>query len=340
MDPEQDVKQNFWRTILKAAEAEPRAATRIPGATGIEHPVLAVGVDEKRHRLIVVSAEGDARSAALAQADIQAGVDDLQVVMLRPVVADLAPVAKALQSITGQPEFDLNAITELVQAHKLDALAGPLNTLVESFGYAKLDMMRQFSQVLQQLFQLSMRLPQRGDAPDPPKTLIVAGLDKLAAIDPIREDRELGICPIPLFRISPEYAEILQHGDDLDSAREALRRLDVFQYFFPPPDQVALAVLDRCPGHQEAIETSIVAAPRLGHPLGPYELVPANTPLPEVLDELEQRGYVAEGEVSTVITEKGKEVRSQIRFAPRESLSSKLLNRISIRFDLADLLKR
>ena len=50
-------KQHFWRSFLRAIETDPREAREIRGASGFVHPALAVGVDEKRGRTVIVSGE-------------------------------------------------------------------------------------------------------------------------------------------------------------------------------------------------------------------------------------------------------------------------------------------
>ena len=65
--------------ILRAAETKPAGASEIRGASGLAHPVIAVGTDDIRRRLIVISAEADGRTAALAQGDIQMAVGSMQV---------------------------------------------------------------------------------------------------------------------------------------------------------------------------------------------------------------------------------------------------------------------
>jgi hypothetical protein len=341
-DSEAEGKQRtFWKTVIRAAEAEPRDATRIPGATGIDHPVLAAGVDEGRRRLIVISGEADARLAALGQADIEAATG-LHVIMVRPIVATLATVGQALQTVTGRPEIDLKALGELLQPSSpgASALFEPVKAIFQQFEFAKVNIAAQIFQLLQQLAKLSFHPLAPSDPSNPSATLILRDLDKLAASDPTAEDRAFGVCPFPLFRLSAEYAEILQHGDDVESAQEALRRLDIFQYFFPPPDQVALAAVDRGTRDRKALEKTVAAAPTLGHPFGPNEVVATTTKIGDLIDELKERGYVAEGEVELSVTDTGKEVRSKVKFAPRESFASKLMNRISVGFNLGDLLKK
>jgi hypothetical protein len=66
----------FWNGVLRAAGSEPRTAREIGGASGVRHGALAVGVDDIEKRLIVISSEGQAYGAALAQADIQSATPD------------------------------------------------------------------------------------------------------------------------------------------------------------------------------------------------------------------------------------------------------------------------
>jgi len=95
----------FWRNVLRAAEAEPKDATVIKGASGIEHSIVAVGLDESRRRLLVVSGEHDAHSAAMAQIDIQSALNNFQVLVARPIAVDLSVLAKGMVEMTGRTTF-------------------------------------------------------------------------------------------------------------------------------------------------------------------------------------------------------------------------------------------
>src|ERR1039457_7632201 len=93
---------SFWRSVLRSAEAEPREETGVRGASGIQYSAIALGVDESRRRLLVVSAEHDARTAAMAQVDIQSALDRYQVLVARPVAFDLPAFAKTIMLLTGR----------------------------------------------------------------------------------------------------------------------------------------------------------------------------------------------------------------------------------------------
>ena len=48
-------------------------------------------------------------------------------------------------------------------------------------------------------------------------------------------------------------------------------------------------------------------------------------PVGKVIEELQQAGYVAEGEVELTLTPQGQEARTKVKFKPREGFLSKLL---------------
>ena len=52
----------LWRSVVRAAESEPRSGRFIRGNSGIKHPVACVGIDEGRRRVIVVSQDYQART--------------------------------------------------------------------------------------------------------------------------------------------------------------------------------------------------------------------------------------------------------------------------------------
>lgn len=99
------LSSEIWKPVLRAVNAAPQDVQAVRGLSGLEHPCIALGVDEKERRLVVVSAEADARSAALAQADIQAALPDIRVVVARPVAFDMAQLAEGMSAVFGAPEF-------------------------------------------------------------------------------------------------------------------------------------------------------------------------------------------------------------------------------------------
>jgi hypothetical protein len=73
----------FWNNFIRAVEAEPHTASFIAGASGIHHPVIALGLERSRQRLIIISNEEDARAASFVQADLQTVFKAIQVIVVR-----------------------------------------------------------------------------------------------------------------------------------------------------------------------------------------------------------------------------------------------------------------
>lgn len=58
-------------------------------------------------------------------------------------------------------------------------------------------------------------------------------------------DITAGLCPLPLYEFTDEELELLFFKPDVDATRAILTRHEIQQYFFPPPDQVVLGLIDR-----------------------------------------------------------------------------------------------
>ena len=260
------------------------------------HPVLAVGVDDQRRRLIVVSADSNGRAAAMVQADIQAAVDSVRVLVCRPAI-----VALTRQGYEHDPKQIRQAILGGAGAfmqHWTEALnAAPPDT------------------------------PMSDDSIDAVREAVT------------RVDLRMGLCPVVLDDFSLDEIEGICSGRNPDDTRGILQRLHLLQYFFPSPDQLALGLIERGAPTPSGLLSNLEAAPHLGHPYASPELMsPAS--LPDVVEALQERGLVVEGEMSLEVTPAGNTIRSSVRFKPREGLVSKLLNRVSVTLSLKDFLGR
>src|SRR4051794_29013991 len=89
-------QRQIWHSFSRALDAELREAQFIPGASGLEHPVQAISVDDKGKRVIVFSSETNARTAALIQGDIQQTMPDVSILVARPVIADLSVLVRRI----------------------------------------------------------------------------------------------------------------------------------------------------------------------------------------------------------------------------------------------------
>ena len=225
-----------WSGFLRAIETSPVEVGSVLGASGLEHPLLAVGADTARKRMVVVSGAADAREAALVLADLQASFKSVQILMVRSVDGETDPID--------------------------------------------------------------------GDA-----------------------DQMLGLCFVPGPGTSPD-AHIF--GNNPRDARIALAQQNILQYFFPAPDHLALALIERWrfATIPQAMD-QLVRAPDLGHPFGPPEIVEEYGTFTEMIVDLQERGLLEVSAHGLEITEAGRALREQLRDRPREALADKLLNRLS-----------
>src|SRR5262249_27518247 len=130
-------------------------------------------------------------------------------------------------------------------------------------------------------------------------------LDNLLRYDNLANDREYGVCPLPLYEFSDLDWELFLSGERLDDVRERLRQLDILQYFYPPPDQLAIGLVDRGLSTEAAVINAVEIAPELGHPFGNAEIIQGRISVPILIDELQQRKLLVEGEVGLEVTPSG-----------------------------------
>jgi hypothetical protein len=330
----------FWTNLLKAGEADPRPASSIRGASGIQHPVVALGFDEDRRRLLIVSGEHDARTAAMAQIDIEAALENTQVLVVRPIALDFTNLARVLVGMLGRDTITQDDIASLkpdtdafsgAVSRQLDSVFAPMNFISN----IPLNVLAQWMNSIQQLAYCNFSLD---DTEDPAKKRFRIDLRRLADLDPVEHDSHFGVCPVPLYTFTAEEVDLLNGEPNLDDVREVLRRHDLFQYFFPAADQLALGLIDRGSTSPKSVLDQLVLAPRIGHPHGEMELIAQGTTLPEVIDALQDRGLVVEGEIGLEVGPGGKQIRSSLKFKPREGLISKVINRFSFSVDLKNLI--
>ena len=195
----EDIKFAFWTNLLRALETEPRKADFVRGVSGLEHPIIAAGVDDDRRRLLLVSGEHDARSAAIAQLDIQRAVESVQVVVIRPIAINLAPLATQLVDFLGGPtvapaqwQERLKALPQSGQVQH--AMAENFSRYAAGFDIAALNWVAQIMQVIQQLSMIEI---ETSDALDGGTATGTLRFERLINLDPAELDRHLGM-PDPL----------------------------------------------------------------------------------------------------------------------------------------------
>jgi hypothetical protein len=304
----------------------------------LEHPVIAAGVDDSRRRLLLVSGEHDARSAAIAQLDIQRVLESVQVVVIRPIAINLGPIAKQIVGFLGGPTV---APTQLQQKLKLlpepevqAAVSQAFSRYAAGIDVATLNWVAQIMQIIQQLSMIEI---DTGESADGNSSAGTFRFERLINLDPGELDRHLGICPFPLYELSEADAAVVQSGTDLDAIRELLCQRQIFQFFFPSADQLALGLVDRGLQDPTAVLNELSKAPSVGHPFGAPELTSTGVPIGDTIDALQDKGYLVEGEIGIEMTGSAKSVRANIRFKPREGIVSKIASNVSIKLDLKDL---
>jgi hypothetical protein len=339
-----DDKRYFWKSFGKALGAEFREGESITGASGIAHPMQAICVDDKSKRLILFSNEPDPRVAALIQGDIQTTMPDVSVLVARPTVYDLAALIRtffadatsAILSFEQVHAFttEFNALPEeqrqaFISSGKLSdqfAMLGRMGTAIKHVPFPALT---HAGALLQQATlinwpQVLETMKQSSDA----KELVGSiSLSRLYEFDSSAIDRAYGVCPVPLYQLEDKDWELFLEGRHIDEVQERLKSLNIFQYFFPPPDQLALAIAERGISKREEITDVVASAPSLGHPFGANELIPTRSDIKDIIEQLSEGSFVNEVDHTIKLTGEGTTSRLKIRATPRESAVSKLVNR-------------
>jgi hypothetical protein len=342
-----DTKQ-MWKSISSALGTEIREATSIRGVSGQDHPVQAIGVDDKTKRVVIFSAEPSPRIAALMQVDVQATMPDVHVLVARPVIFDLSEIARRVVEKIGDldlPAFaaifkpEAGPISQESMNQAINSKIGPvIKPLFETATRVHLPFSVQVMDVLEQFLNLDWKSTFLAT---PTVEGFLGTLFSTTTLDSAAADRLLGICPIPLYDFSEADYELLLSGKHIDEVQARLKRLGIYQYFFPAPDQLLLGLADNKITKSGSYILAAEEAPAHGHPLGTPEIFRNKATLLETLEELKDTGYVADAEIGFEITEKGRAVRQNIKIRPREGLISKLSKILSIKADIStkDLLK-
>jgi hypothetical protein len=337
---------NIWRSLGGALGVEIREAQTIRGASGQDHPVQAIGVDDKSRRIIIFSAEPSPRIAALMQMDVQVTIPDARVLVARPIIFDLSEITRRFIANFGdiapsvaqivddfQPKTKnkkrANAHTERFMSTKV----GPaLKPLFDTAAKVRLPFLNQTMDVLGQLSNLDWPT-QLKESPD--LTGFINLFLSTVSLDSAEADRKLGVCPIPMYEFSEQDYELLLSGNRVEEVRERLKALGIYQYFFPPADQLLLGLADNDIKVKGSLIRAAEEAPKYGHPIGPSEIFRDTATLGEALEELKGRGYIAEGEIEEVITDEGRMIRQNLKIRPSESLFSKLSKLINVKVDIS-----
>jgi hypothetical protein len=112
-------------------------------------------------------------------------------------------------------------------------------------------------------------------------------------------DQKLGICPISLYNFSPQEIELIRSDTTkTEEITALLHRLNILQYFFPAPDQLALGIIARTSPTTQQLKEILTSPPKLGHPYGHTEILDTEVPITQLIDVLETRKLIVSGKVS------------------------------------------
>jgi len=333
----------FWRNVLTAAESEPREVKAIRGASGHSHLVVALGVDEKRKRVVMISGEGDARLASLAQGDIQAAMPTVKVVMARPIAINLSHIAKLISNTLGTVSIGQKEIEWLGQnkdefEEKIKNASKQTSELIgraiaSPFGALTLNMVAVFKEAIQQLSLVEIEKNHSDESEN--KTIPTFDITKLKLLNPAEADRIMGVCSIPLYDFEEKDIERLKIRNDPNLAKSLLKQHDIYQYFFPPADQLALGLVERSTSNVTDLIEQLKSTPFEGHPFGSLEIIDSKIKFDSLVPTLKEMGLLVEGEVGMEISPDGEKYRATVKFKPREGLVSKLSKIFSVKVDLS-----
>jgi hypothetical protein len=330
-------ERRFWNNILGAVHVTPKAVHRIAGASGLTHEIIAIGVDDTSKRMVIVSPEHDGRTAALVQSDIQGAHPDYRVLTIRPAAVSVSKLAQAIEAVFGSPimtEATFAAIQKN-QAPLQSALNQSLGNLVGVGEKLALPKLPQILELIQQLAKLKFaRTDLSGSSSDGRFSI---DLTTILSYDPIGADRDVGVCGFPFYDFDEQAIDAILATSSTDEVADALRQRDIFQYFYPAPDQLALGLVERGISNPDKLSSILEKAPRTGHPFGQAELVETQSSVLKAVNALQARNLVVEGEFGLEVSPDGMRVRSTVKFKPKEGLVSKLINRFSFNIDLKDL---
>lgn len=336
--------REFWRVFGQALKAEPREATTIQGISGVEHNVESIAVDDQNKRLIIVSAEPNPRMAALMRVDIQSAMPDLRVLIVRPIAFDLPSIARQIVANLGVLEVDFDYIGKQAAELKNEMQGDDQIELIKRlFGGVFLPVflayknvsfppINQVFSIIQQLALFDWEKVAESTASVPSNLRIP--IKGLLSIDSMAADLRYGVCPMPLYEMTERDWEQFSATNNTEGLECRLRELGVYQYFFPPRDQVILGVVDKTRATLDELGRSLNVSEQLGHPLAPCEITSDSRNIQTIIDDLSSMGLVVEGEIGLEITPAGTSSRAVVKFRPRESFLSKLFQSLKLNISL------
>ena len=311
------METNFWNGFFASLECEIKKVKEIQGASGIRHKILSLGVDEKQKRIIIVQDEQDARILSMVQADVQAKIKDYNILMVRPVSINLSNAFNSAALLLGTYKLtqgDLENFSKkgepvvIVEENKkkIESVINLISPQIEIIQKTKPNLVSVFKEIVQQLSHLKfLGSIERNES-------YSIDFEELLNFNPVVYDTNLGICPIPFYNFSVEEAESFLKPQNVFENQLILKKHAIHQFFNPPPDSLALGLIETENYTSRELIKQVSKVPELGHPFGQNELTDIKN-LNHMVEALKEKGLVVEGEFSMGITEEGKEKRMLVK---------------------------
>lgn len=271
--------------------------------------------------------------------DVQASLPDFRVLTARPLAVDLPFIVRKtfydgdVLSVSKVFQFVEALSTKKSQAVSSDAFADTLSGFFTRIGRSDIPARTHLHNVIDQLSTAawpSVELDGKVSLMD----LATRMLNGFSRIDNMSLDRENGLCPIPTYEFTEQDWEMFLSGSNKDDIARRLREMEIFQYFFPSQDQLALGLIDRGAQSFDQLASGVGVAERDGHVISENSILDTAANLRDIVDEFKGIGLVTEGEMSWELTEDGKTIRNAVKFRPSEGLISRLSKIVAFRVDV------
>jgi len=314
----------FWRPVLSALGTMPTGFQTVPGASGIEHRAIDVGIDRERKRLVVLNDAADPLAAAFIQSDVQRQFPDQRVIVARPTLVN---VGESLRGVARGFGFQSARLTDIQARFKDTNSAANQQVIALLFGQLFSSLGGDprlkshsagafFLQIINQVTKLNWSDLAKEDI-----NQSVLSIDSLLAGADADIERQLGICVLPIYSVTADEVESIKTAASLDPARELLQKMGAWEYFFPDGEELALGLIDRGFDSPQTLRDAVALAPRHGHLIAEREEVPK---LDTILAALQARGLIAEIETKLKVDIDGQRVRATLKAKPKEALLVKL----------------
>jgi hypothetical protein len=347
-----DQQHFFFAGFAAALGFELQEDANLIGRSGQLHRFSGLAIDEPGQRMLVLSDKIDPRAAALVHADAAANVRGYRLITARALHFDLGLLARAINAAEPDPGGDAaaSAATTALQMRTRqrtaavmddDSLSDGLTNLRKGFDAAGLALGPLLNAPALSGVDPRDRLRLLLKQVDMLKEKGLIGIQSPGSTEPVDLsdmpdaqywDRQFGLCTVPLFELSEADWDTFNTGIDSEAIRLRLLDMGVTQYFHPPRDHAVLTLVERGTGTATGLASAIEKLDRIGHPPASDEFldVDPRDSLNDVLERLRGLGHIADDERGLMVTESGRGIRSAVKFRPRESVFTKLLNPIGV----------